>query len=449
MVLIILLSAWKTDLLWAQHRKSFVINLLQTYGQLIGKKRTKIFLPLMVCLLLQKLSFSAILETRLEEIEQTVYVHILMSVLPEEEVSGIQLECAYNIQNWEFVSAFSGETLYASEKQLQIAPVYGSLRILIIGLNNYPIPSGELFTLQFNTFSESVDKPGFRILNVKLSSPQALPVTGIINNKEEETNGNSEFEKESNTVDISNTNSSIETTPQSYSKLPNVTNSINLRPNTREMGDKIVTPTHTQPSSSKSYNPILSSGYFPEIKNPFILNQRQQENNKKEIQANISNPINVSRKPHIIERQNGFDSRTLLTNQVANSPNKNVKTAPLLRNAQTRQIGGANTLDNSLPKSKKFYVVQDKLTTHKLPDNVTDTLHNTYLALNVSNLPSTRGRSNECTQKAINLIIDNTSRKENTLTLLVSIIITVLALLILLPTLLKRNPFLSKGKSKK
>lgn len=451
MVPIVLLLARKMDLHWEQHRKDFVINLWHTYKGLMRKRRANIILLLVVCLLLQKLSFSATLESRLEGRERTVYAHIFMSVLPEEEVSGIQLECVYNMQSWELISAFPGEILYASEKQLQIAPGYGALRILIVGFNNYPIVSGELFTLQFNTLTDGVDKLGFRILSVKLSSPFALPVNGTIGNKEEEESStDSEYEKESDTGNTANATLVTETPHQTYTNLPTMTNPVNVKPNAYGRGESSIPPTYSQLSSTKSYNSILSSGYFPEINNPYIHNRRHQENNKKEIQTNISNSIHIFPKPPIIETRNIFNNRMVLTNQIPNSSNKNVKTIPVIRNAQNQRTMTVNTLGNSSPDNIKLSTIRNNIATHKLSGNINDTSCNTYLALNVSNLSSIRERSNECTQATpTNLLIDHTFQKENTLILLVSMIITVLGTLTLISMLLKKSLFLSKGKSEK
>lgn len=423
-------------------------QLIQKYRRLVRKREISIIFLSAVFLLTQKPSFSAILETNWEQVEKTVYVHVFMTVLPEEEVSAIQMEYAYDLQNCTFVSAFPGETLYISGKQMQVSPMYGLLRIIVIGFNNYPIASGELFTLQFNTLSEKINTSDFRILNAKLSSPHALAVNGTINNNEEEqtsTDNNSDIdiEKDIYPVNADNMPSSTETNLQAHIKLPDITNLTNIKPVSHETIETNTVPTHAQTSSAKSYNPILSSGFIPETSNPYIHQHKYQENKKTRSHINISNPISVPQKKPLPENQYIFNNKTLWTNETSHTSHKNTSPIPVFNKTQNQQAMNTKIWDNSTSRIIKNTNTDDN---HNTPNiyhqDRNQSSHNTYLALNIPNLPATRGRSNECTPiTEKDFQINNIPLKENTLLLLASIIITLMMPLTLLPMFLKKNLF--------
>ncbi|MGC9052470.1 MAG: cohesin domain-containing protein, partial [Candidatus Hydrogenedens sp.] len=247
-------------------------NILRKYTSSIKMRQKSFFLPFAVCLLLHISSFPAMLDTSLEQRETMVVVHVFLSVLPEEEVSGIQLECGYDAQNWEFVSAFPGDTLWASSKQLQVAKMYGLLRVLIIGLNNHPIPSGELFTVQFNALSEGTNGPGFNILQVKLSSPQAQPVSATVNSSqgsETSTDNNPAEEIPPSDTNNSTTSTGTEMNHQIDNQSDVNTNitdmNTEVKPVIQRVANTETRPIYSQSSSTKASSSTSSSGFVTNI----------------------------------------------------------------------------------------------------------------------------------------------------------------------------------------
>jgi hypothetical protein len=165
------------------------------------KKGTYLFL-FTFFFLVQLPILPAVLDVSMNKTQELVYVYVFLTVLPEEQVSGIQVECIYDNNNWEVMSVYPNESLSASEKELQFANTYSNLRIIAVGFNNYPILSGRLFTIQFRPITTETNVLDFKIVQVKLSSPQALSVSGTINdNNETETTSPEDTTADSNYAD--------------------------------------------------------------------------------------------------------------------------------------------------------------------------------------------------------------------------------------------------------
>jgi len=403
-----------------------VKTILQRYIQHIKKRNRNLLFLFVLYLLIPFRSFPALLETTLERSGNIVYTHISLFVLPEEEISGIQLEFGYDIQNWEFDSAYPGETLYASGKQLQVAPVYGTLRIVIIGFNNYPITSGTLLSLQFNALSEGIDGAGFRILQAKLSSPQALPVNGTIKGNEKlEPTVNNDTEKDTNFVETNTSTTATDSTHQTKNKTSDMTNIPGIQSSHK------TTQEYTQSPPTKSYHSVLSSGFVPDAGTSYHSHNRKYYEDKRRgnytggpnlISKTQNNPVvgqqmsnNRTASINVNTNIKGTDSKTPLINS------RTQRTLPTKPGRETISSAPDEIIFNKNPESNTIP-----------PGDINKPTYNSYLALNTSNLPKTRGRNNECINiEEADITIDSIG-KENSLILFVSIII----ILIITPILL-------------
>ncbi len=431
---------------------------MQIYS-LTWMKKIEISLIFTILFFMQIPSYSAMLETYIERTDETVYAHILLTVSPQEEVSGIQMEYGYNPQNCEFVTAFPAENLFLSGKQLQIAPAFGTLRAIIVGFNNYPIASGELFTLQFNALSEKIDSAGFVILNAKLSSPQALPVNSTINNGEQnaQETGNNTTSNETADIDNANendanfSNNNDRQSTNSSDENNALTNPVNTNNSSSSTGATENTITNTYPTSntinsqayaqnksSQSYVSGMPSGYLPTTNIPYAHSKKQVEDRKTNPYKNtaISSPQSIkaysSQSRHSVGNatiQLSDTSPTEGRHNIANSTRHNIRGTKNLPSGKMNNILSLpETADSSLTinDSKPWF-------------NKSEPTSNSLLALNTTYISSYRGRSNEC-NNIVNITPSESNLPElsNYLIVLTSIIISILTILSFIPLLLTK-----------
>lgn len=394
------------------------------------------------------------LDTKLEKIGQTVVVHVFLTVLPEEEVSGIQLDYGYDTQNWEFVSAFPGETLLISNKQFQIASLYGILRIVIIGFNNYPIPGGELFTLQFNALSEGANQLGFNILQAKLSSPLAKPVSGTINNMNNsegtEPSADNNLEKEISPSDTNNSTTSqgTGTIYQRDIKSPDVTTNItNIKPVMQEVANTKTIPTYSQTSSTKSSTPNSSSGFVSNIGSPYIHDGNAHSQAKKaENKANAPIFMPITEKNIVLQKQYIPENEPILLGRNMDTQNERLKLNSAVKSANNPSSGFTNIARKSSSPATNA-TPENNSNTHAVSlDNTKKHLQNPNFALNISNISPNRGRSNECTIIETNIPKDNILTTSNSLIIFVSITILLLITLTVASTVIKKQDFFFRKK---
>ena len=431
----------------------------QKYESSIQTRKRFFFFLTAVCLLTPISSFSAMIDMRLEQIDKTVFAHVFLTILPEEEVSGIQLDYGYDTQNWEFVSAFPGETLVISNKQLQIAPVYSLLRVLIIGFNNYPIPNGELFVLQFNALSEGVNPSGFNVLQVKLSSPQAKPVSSTINNinnsegtePSADNNADNNLEKETSPSDINNPSPSTETgvnDPTVVKSPPDIkTNTMDTKPVIQEVANTKTTPTYSQTSSSKLSTPNSSSGFVTNIGNPYIHEGNAHSQAKKaENKVNAPKFMPIPEKNVVFGKQYIPGNEPILIGNNIDVQNGSLKPYFTDKSRNTSVSGLSKSVNKStLPVMNT--TTENNLNINAAPlNNANKPLQNPYFALNISNISPNKGRSNKCTIIETNISKDHISTTSNSLIIFVSITVSLLIILTATSTVIKKQDLFFRKK---
>jgi hypothetical protein len=94
----------------------------------------------------------------------------LMLYAPGEVVSGIQFDIAYDPGAVSIKSVQPADTLGGQEKVLtQSEPQPGILRIIIIGMNTYPMLNGAIAAIEFTSSS---DASAIRVVHAIATNPQ-------------------------------------------------------------------------------------------------------------------------------------------------------------------------------------------------------------------------------------------------------------------------------------
>ncbi len=429
-----------------------------------GKADIYSFLFTVVLFLLMQVSiFSAVLDVNMDKAQDSAYVNMFLTVFPGEEVSGVQVECIYDANTWEMMSVYPDDLLSAVGKELQFANAPGNLRILIIGFNNYPIPSGRLLTIQFHPIATEANVLGFKIVQVKFSSPQALPVSGTVSNNDEAETSSTENTTTDTTI-ADTIDSSDSSSSPALSDVGDTTIVKNLSsevyPSQSTASDKgasqdlvnstTATSSNAQKLSATTSYSTFSPGYMPENEEARVLQNNANAKSKTKAETTLnpsSNPkivIPVKMSQTQIVSQNNM-SPYLNNFSVKSQAKSSIKP---MRNLQPLLKESSDGIAFAIPENISSKSHRDSL--FRYPTTLENQFHNkANLALNISNIPQTRGRNKECLNTEVYNTYSNIPQNESSLIFFVTLIIVSMIILSLITVLTERKILFVGKKTKR
>lgn len=373
--------------------------------------------------------FPAVLETTSLTSDNLCQVKINLSTLPDESISGVQLECIYDNTNWKLENIIAEESIANSGKVLQYSDIYGQLRIIIIGFNNTLIPSGTLCEMIFTPVTEQIPFQGFYITQIVFTSPNGTSVPGNVKNNtvtegEINTDLSAEGEKAENTTSENRTEtSSSETLIEPEKRLEYDVNNTSIQHITQDNMHKPESflSNHNQNISqtedtisqtqimTKDYELLNQSGYgyLPptfgddnisgKIQN--ITHSKQQLNTDTRKETNYPKFVNSNNNllPRTIsQREDVYNSYQNITSN-EDSVSRSITSKPVgEKNLTGRQNTNVSILGALDAKTTDIYKEYEQDASQVYPNDKKHINSSISLALDIPYVSNTKGRIGEC-----------------------------------------------------